>query len=39
MEASTSKEAQEKAIDEAGDHVFPSENHSEYSAEGVTIIQ
>jgi len=39
VEASTSKEAQEKAIDEAGDHVFPSENHSEYSAEGVTIIQ
>ena len=39
VEASTSKEAQEKAIDEAGDHVFPSENSSEYSAEGVTIIQ
>lgn len=38
VEASTSKKAQEKALDEAGDHVFPSENHSEYSAQSVTLI-
>ena len=36
VEAAGVIEAQHKAEEEAGNHLFPSENSSEYEAQGVT---
>jgi len=36
VEADDAEQAIEKAIEEAGDHSFPTENSSEYNAEGIT---
>jgi hypothetical protein len=38
VEADNPQQALQKAEDEAGDHLFPSENSSEYEAQGCTII-
>jgi len=35
VEASSLEEAEEKALDEAGNHLF-TEHHSEYEAQGVS---
>lgn len=39
VEARSSAEAEVAAEQEAGDHVFPSENSSEYKAQGCTKIE
>ncbi len=36
VEADSPEQASDKALDEAGDHSFPTESSSEYSAEGIT---
>jgi hypothetical protein len=39
VEGKNSKKAMQKAEDEAGNHVFPTENASEYEAQGCTKIK
>lgn len=39
VEAPNSRQAMRKAEDEAGNHTFPTENTSEYEAQGCTLIK
>lgn len=39
VEATTKKKAEEKALEDAGNHLFPTEHTSDYSVEGSTLIE
>lgn len=38
-EGTTKKKAEEKALEDAGNHLFPTEHTSDYSVEGSTLIE